>query len=358
METENNTNTQDEYNGTADQDYLRREFDVKESPPDEFETELHGNQNKPPYDELTEPERALIIPHRKLLKVIRYFSRSNKAALLAGILTISVLIMFGIAFMQEQMGQFTINLNRVDMWRRAISMSETADFTNPTSRLTVNTIKRTTNISINDIPWDTIDEGDGDKSGKDYIAYSFYIRNGGIEDIDCNVALKMDYKSKGAENAVRLAVILDGEKTIYAMPAKNGEAEPDTTPFESDTIVMQNVLKDFKIDAIHKYTIVMWLEGDDPECINDIIGGSVRFSMDFDTGESRDVSLWEFIKNLPLFRGAAEDDGLGSKDNKDGLWADGNKNTSQSTEQTENSEQNNEQNNQENNQENNNTDQN
>lgn len=360
METENSNGAKNEYDVT-NEEYPREEFDVEQSndwetenpytqtehPETDEETEAAEADEKPegklpdkekkrrtqqgefpPQEPLSEPERALIIPHRKLLKVVRYLARSNKAALMAGILTITVGVMFAIAYMQEHMGQFTINLNRVDMWRRAISMSETSDFADPTSRLVVNTIRRTTNISIEDIPWDSVDEGDGDKSGKDYIAYSFYIRNGGIEDVDCGVKLNVDYKSKGAENAIRITLFRDGERTIYAMPAADGSAEPMTVPFVSDTLVMEDVLKDFKVDDVHKYTIVMWIEGDDPECLNDIIGGSVRFSMDFDTGESKEVSIVELIKNLPLFRGAIEDDSLGSKDEKEGLWDEGTENES------------------------------
>lgn len=310
--------------------YPKEEFDVPEETEDILEdltpAQEDGQTDETPQDgkkkptKEDDPDKALILPHRRLIKVVKYLARSNKAALTAGILTLVVLGLFAIAFMQEHMGQFTINLNRVDMWRRAISMSETADFANPTSRLTVNTIRRTTNISINDIPWDEVDIGDGDKSGKDYICYSFYIRNGGIEDVDCSVDLKMVYKSKGAENAIRFALFKDGVRTIYAMPAKNGSPEPGTTPFESDKLIMHDVLEDFVVDEVHKYTVVMWIEGDDPECINDIIGGSVRFEMDFDTGESREVSLIEFIKELPLFRGAVEDDAIGDKDDRAEPW--------------------------------------
>ena len=340
METENNFDTKSKYD-ISDEEYRRKEFEIDEDEPlqpDKKNGKKPYKRKKPNKED--DPEKALIIPHRRLLKVVRYLARSNKAALLAGVLTIVVGLLFGIAFMQEHMGQFTINLNRVDMWRRAISMSETADFVNPTSRLTVNTIRRTTNISIDDIPWDRVEAGDGDKSGKDYIAYSFYIRNGGIEDVDCSVALNMDYKSKGAENAVRLAVILDGQNIVYAMPAKDGSAEPGTVAFLSDQLVMEDVLEDFKVDDVHKYTVVMWIEGDDPECINDIIGGSVRLSMDFDTGESREVSLVELIKNLPLFRGAVEDDGLGNKDEKEGLWDESNNQAAEDTTESVNTEQN------------------
>lgn len=312
-------------------DYPEEEFNVAEETPEDLSGELPGEdipgeipkrgRDRP--TSIDDPDKALIIPHRRLIKLVKALARSNKAALTAGILTIAVMVLFGIAFMQEHMGQFTINLNRVDMWRRALSMSETADFANPTSRLTVSTIKRTTNIARSDIPWEDVNVGDGDKSGKDYICYSFYIRNGGIEDVDCGVSMKMIYKSKGAENAIRMAIIRDGENKIYAMPAADGGAEPDTIPFVSDSIVMEDTIEDFKIDTVHKYTIVMWIDGDDPECINDIIGGSVRFQMDFDTGESREVSLIELIKELPLFRGAVEDDSLGDKNDRAEPWKDG-----------------------------------
>lgn len=298
------------------------------------ENDVRGREQPTAADD---PDTALVIPHRRLIQVVKYLARSNKAALTAGILTIVVLILFAIAFMQENMGQFTINLNRVDMWRRALSMSETADFANPTSRLTVSTIRRTTNIARSDIPWGSVDAGDGDKSGKDYICYSFYIRNGGIEDVDCSVVMSMNYKSKGAENAIRIAVMKDGENKVYAMPAANGRPEPDTIPFVSDKIVMEDVLEGFKVDSVHKYTVVMWIDGDDPECLNDIIGGSVRFTMDFDTGESRKVTLIELIKELPLFREATKEDALGSKDNREGPWAPNNTQQPQSGTEPENS---------------------
>lgn len=313
-------------------DYPKEEFNIAEEAPEDIAENGAENGNIPGEipshgrdrpTEADDPDRALIIPHRRLIKVVKYLARSNKAALTAGILTLVMLGLFGIAFMQEHMGQFTINLNRVDMWRRALSMSETADFANPTSRLTVSTIKRTTNIARSDIPWEDVNVGDGDKSGKDYICYSFYIRNGGIEDVDCGVSMKMIYKSKGAENAIRIAVIKDGANTVYAMPAASGRPEPDTVPFVSDKIVMEDTLENFKIDDVHKYTIVMWIDGDDPECVNDIIGGSVRFQMDFDTGESREVSFIELIKELPLFRGAIEDDSLGDKDDRAKPWKNG-----------------------------------
>ena len=37
--------------------------------------------------------------------------------------------------------------------------------------------------------------------------------------------------------------------------------------------------KDFKPGDVHKYTVVIWIEGNDPQCDDDIIGGEVKMHM-------------------------------------------------------------------------------
>ena len=38
--------------------------------------------------------------------------------------------------------------------------------------------------------------------------------------------------------------------------------------------------KDFKADEVDKFTVVIFLEGDDPECIDNIIGGEMKMHME------------------------------------------------------------------------------
>ena len=38
--------------------------------------------------------------------------------------------------------------------------------------------------------------------------------------------------------------------------------------------------KDFKPGDIDKFTIVIWLEGDDPDCIDNILGGEIKMHME------------------------------------------------------------------------------
>ena len=44
---------------------------------------------------------------------------------------------------------------------------------------------------------------------------------------------------------------------------------------------MDRKITNFKSGSIDKYTVVIWLEGWDPECVDDIMGGEVKLSMNF-----------------------------------------------------------------------------
>lgn len=58
-----------------------------------------------------------------------------------------VAVLFIAAFMQEKMGNFTINLDRLELYRRGISIADNGNFDNATARLTAATVKDATNIS-------------------------------------------------------------------------------------------------------------------------------------------------------------------------------------------------------------------
>ena len=51
--------------------------------------------------------------------------------------------------------------------------------------------------------------------------------------------------------------------------------------FVSNTKVMEEEEKLFPVGDIDKYTVVIWLEGWDPECVNKILDGEIKMSMGF-----------------------------------------------------------------------------
>ena len=50
-------------------------------------------------------------------------------------------------------------------------------------------------------------------------------------------------------------------------------------------------MPEFLVGYVDKYTVVIWLEGDDPECVDRIVGGSMKFDMSIDADGEDDTTL-------------------------------------------------------------------
>lgn len=252
------------------------------------------------YGDDVDPEDivSMYIPHRRRKQIGAALLRMDKLhlTLLGMLLLVAVLFIF--AFMQEKMGNFTINLNRLELYRKGISIADNGDFDGATARLTASTVEDATNISIDDLPED-IDDLDGSHNGKNYMAYTYYVRNAGKEDLGYKASITLDSCAKGTEKAVRVAVWRNGERVVYAAPATDGGEENGCKNFKSDDVVCTYTEKKFLVGNVDRYTIVIWMEGDDPECVDSIIGGSVEFSMKIDADYKDETSLLaKFVQDI------------------------------------------------------------
>ena len=241
---------------------------------------------------------SMYIPRRKAKSLGAALLRMDRMQLFLLIMVITVAFLFVLAFMQEKMGNFTINLNRLELYRKGIAISATGDFEDPTARLVVETVQDATNTSLSDLPTN-LDDFDGRHNGRNYMAYTYYVRNAGKEDVNYVARVVLNACAKGAEQAVRVAVWRNGERVVYAMPAADGGDEEDCVSFESDKIVCTYTEENFLVGNVDKYTIVIWMEGEDPECVDAIVGGSVEFSMTIDAMDSDETSLLvKFIQDI------------------------------------------------------------
>lgn len=137
-----------------------------------------------------------------------------------------------------------------------------------------------TDISVNWLPKGIENEGEGSHNGRNYIAYTFYAENMGQDTINYWASIEIDDVIKNVDEAIRVMVFKNGNKVIYAKNNRTtGQPEPDTVPFHDEDTVMLEVTENFRVGDIDKYTIVIWLEGDDPECKNDLIGGEIKMHM-------------------------------------------------------------------------------
>ena len=241
---------------------------------------------------------SLYLPQRRARRFGAALLRLNRLHLLLLALLLALAALFILAFMQEKMGNFTINLNRLEMYRKGISIAADGDFTEATARLVAEAVVDATNISGSELPED-IDDIDGNHNGKNYMAYTYYIRNAGKEDVSYYARIRMDSCAKGAEDAVRLAVWRNGVRTTYAEPSADGTPEEGCVNFKTRNTVCTFTEENFLVGNVDKYTIVIWMEGDDPECVDAIVGGSVQFSMTIDAEDDDDTSLLsKFVRDI------------------------------------------------------------
>lgn len=215
--------------------------------------------------------------------------RRNVLLKLFSIVLLIVILLLGVFYALSsyvnKAGNFTVWIEDED--RNQITLSNTPDFAECTTMLEADVIPEMDNITKAWIyddyenPEDLVNT-DGCHNGDNYIAYTFYLKNAGTNEIDYVASIDISAVTKEADNAVRVMVIKNGEETVYAKAKKGStEPEPDTVAFVSNTRVLKNTTEDFKPGDVDKYTVVIWLEGNDPECVDNIRGGVVKMSMNF-----------------------------------------------------------------------------
>lgn len=223
-----------------------------------------------------------------------------------GLISGALLIAYVMAAFYTQSGEFVIRVDHPG--EKKLLLSDTTDFSQELITLSGTAINDTDNISIFDIDRE-VAQIDGDHNGPNYVAYTFYVKNVGYDPITYNYNLTIRRATKGIEKATWVMLYQNGEQEILAAESSAGgpesqssdwefpfmEAARDpgqytydekaglytltTKSFEASNLVRSGTREGIEAQEIDKYTVVIWLEGEDPECINDILGGSIEMMM-------------------------------------------------------------------------------
>jgi hypothetical protein len=198
-------------------------------------------------------------------------------------------IVYLVLYVVYQSGRFTVTLDKNLSNRKNVFLSENGNVKERTRHLAAGTIEYMDNISIKWLPANLDIEQNGSHNGDNYIAYTFYVVNGGKETVHYWFEIDVDDTIRRVDEAIRIMIYKNGEPTVYAKKNEaTGEAEPDTKKFVSESIAVLEQRKEFKPQEKDRYTVVVWIEGDDPECNNDLLGGEVKMHIDI-TEEHVDI---------------------------------------------------------------------
>ena len=177
-------------------------------------------------------------------------------------------------------GGFTVSLDRDFSRKRGIVIYEHLADKDEKIALSAQKLEFADNISIDWLPENLNDVAEGSHNGDNYLAYTFYVENEGSDTVNYWYSILIDDVIKDVDKAIRIMVYQNGENIVYAKPNSSGNPEFGTTPFKSETKAMVKQRASFNPGEIDKFTIVVWIEGDDPDCVDYLIGGEIKMHME------------------------------------------------------------------------------
>lgn len=183
---------------------------------------------------------------------------------------------------QSSEGNFTVSIDQ-QQGKKGLAISESRGFANPVQELSTTGLKNAWNICYTDIPDGLDSDVGGAKNGQNYFAYTFFLKNVGTETLSYNEMLTLTDNKLDAVKAARFTFYRDGKPITYASPAKDGSLEPHACdqPFMGDVHLLDLNYSGLEPGQVVRYTVIVWFEGDDPECVDAILGGSVKLSLGF-----------------------------------------------------------------------------
>lgn len=292
--------------------------------------------------ETTASSLGLYFDKRRGFLFLWWFGGGRWLWALLGAAALLLLALFAMTWVSQMRGYFTINLSD-RLFRQGFVLSETEDFAQPSANLFAEPAVDVPCISITSLQQD-IDSYEGQHNGFGYFAYTCFIRNEGDDTVDYTWELQITGESLECSTAAWVMVIEDGELGLYAEQDSAGhpQAVPDrsdnsrgylevpvmalssdpseymqpiktaggatyyrivTDPFADELTVARGKQTSVEPMEVHKYTVVVWLEGDDPDCTDDRIGGHLGLNMqyalveeDTEKGNSFWSKLWDSLK--------------------------------------------------------------
>lgn len=260
--------------------------------------------------EITASSLGLYFDKNRFWALFWWFFRGKGLLMLLGAALLMLLTLFALSYITQMRGHFTISMSD-KLFLEGFTLSETPGFENPTSHLFCTPMEDVPCISIADLP-NYVESFDEENDGR-YFTTTYYIRNQGESKVDYKWQIRLNSESQSLSEAAWVMIFVNGEMQFYAKSKADGTPEVlpayddekwayveapfydvaknkdqfeiihqtaninywrlKPTPFLSDSLVAEGWHYEVEPMEVHEYTVVIWLEGDDPDCTNELIGG-------------------------------------------------------------------------------------
>ncbi len=195
-------------------------------------------------------------------------------------------------------GSFVISMNE-EAVAKGIQLSEHPLFPeeSATSRLYVDPKEESDEATYSYLEIAEAQANDGlyDDDDADYLAYSFYVRNNGLEMINLTYEINIVEVSKNLDEYIRIMILVEQvgaepfgyTQQMYMKPDETPKNYPIGMPeakhflsdqYSRDPIISETIEK-LQTQKVLKFTVFMWIEGYDTE--PNMERGSIRIDMKF-----------------------------------------------------------------------------
>lgn len=217
---------------------------------------------------------------RGALEVMNY--RIIRKFILIGVSIGVVVMMISYAFvlLYNRTGRFSVAIDNPDT-TYAITLCEHPDFRTKSSRLTNDQQVTISNLSGAALP-QNLDQIDGEHNGDHYLAYTFYCKNIGSARTALHYELTFNNVTNHVDECIRVRLYVDGTPTDYAKTRSDGAGKEtyfcDET-FAGKYSVCSKTIDSVALNEYVRFTVVIWVEGDDPDCNDSVVHGKIKFDM-------------------------------------------------------------------------------
>lgn len=229
---------------------------------------------------------------RGAAEVKNYRMMKKIILLTVAIITTLLLVGYAAVLLYNRTGRFTVSIQNPDP-TFALSLCEHEDFETRSSVLMDDQQVRITNISGSSLP-KNINNEDGEHNGKNYLAYTFYCKNVGTSESSVHYEMTFNNVTNRLDECMRVRIYitsLSGMNEVhnlndgysdYAKTRSDGLGKEEyfcDKSFYGSYVVCYDYVNNVRVGDIIKYTVVIWVEGDDQDCNDGVINGSVKFDM-------------------------------------------------------------------------------
>lgn len=130
--------------------------------------------------------------------------------------------------------------------------------------------------------------------GDNLYIYTFYIVNTGSKALNLDIEMTMSNITKGMDNAIRILTYNETDEIVHIYQKKDEEPAEYSYYLLNEVTTFTSGTKAFNESAVLrsgtpedkgyiKYSVLYWLEGQDPECTNEgaksIASGTIKFNL-------------------------------------------------------------------------------